>query len=457
MKINVNLCISCGLRGWLQGPPVEPFRCEADGNSVPVKLPPASVVVEAAAFLREVSRVSWCICRHGEVVEDDIANEVVRVDLVAADDEVDKEEDGVDGDDEDDEALKESRRKRRGVKKTINKKRKSSETFAVMPPGRVMVVPPDQTKRILERDEPAPVRVTRQKAKMAVAMDHQESPLRMVSESSCKYVMSSKPKNRKGTGLERITKALGTKVPIQIAEGMKHPEKPLQDAKLASECGLVARSHMPVLPHFKAYKNTNLLEEYIGKVVANFEMNTNSKTIKTACKYILEKSSKNRRHQIKKKYYDMIASNKKEERKGEELSAIDLFKATPNSKKHGFSEPVKIAILEMEKRKDAPVPEGEEPKSPIEIVDELLKTKVKQSTVLRNVGLVSYGNKSSKASDVVATHVRDLEQKLERSELQAEVMKEEFAAIKMKSEEAEAAPRKNWSCCARSMKNKMSS
>ncbi|KAE8799135.1 hypothetical protein D1007_25518 [Hordeum vulgare] len=77
----------------------------------------------------------------------------------------------------------------------------------------------------------------------------------------------------------------------------------------------------------------------------------------------------------------------KEDCKGEELSAIDLFKATHNSKKHGFSEPAKIAILEMEKRKDAPVPEGEEPKSDAEIVEEVLKTEVKQSTFLRNVVL----------------------------------------------------------------------
>ncbi|KAE8789324.1 hypothetical protein D1007_36498 [Hordeum vulgare] len=63
----------------------------------------------------------------------------------------------------------------------------------------------------------------------------------------------------------------------------------------------------------------------------------------------------------------------KEDRKGEELSAIDLFKATHNSKKHEFSEPVNIAI------------------------------------------------------------------KLERSELQAEVMLEEMAAIKMKAKEYEVA------------------
>ncbi|XBH91366.1 hypothetical protein VPH35_082782 [Triticum aestivum] len=93
----------------------------------------------------------------------------------------------------------------------------------------------------------------------------------------------------------------------------------------------------------------------------------------------------------------------------------------------------------MEKMKDAPVPEGEEPKSAVEIVEQVLKTEVKQSTFLRNVGLQSSRNNSGKATTEVATHVRDLEQKLERSELQAEVMQEELAAIKMKAEESEAA------------------
>ncbi|KAE8793373.1 hypothetical protein D1007_31957 [Hordeum vulgare] len=323
-------------------------------------------------------------------------------------------------------ALKESRTKRPGVKKTASKKRKSSEASAAMPPGRVMAPPPGHTKRIVEPDEPD--RVTRQKATMA-----------RIGKSDA---MTNKHRLRKGKGLERITKSLGTK--------------------------------------------------------ANFEINTDSETIKYACKDVLQKSSKNRRHNIKKKYFDTVAANKvstkspvpdltdgewqalvqmwstprhketcvsnkinrekvvyqqrtgsrhytahifatKEERKGEELSAIDLFKATHNSKKHGFSEPVKIAILEMEKMKDAPVPEGEEPKSDAEIVEEVLKTEVKQSTFLRNVGLKSSSNNSGKGTAVVAAHVRDLQQKLERSELQAEVMQEEMAAIKLKAEEYEAA------------------
>ncbi|KAE8806619.1 hypothetical protein D1007_17142 [Hordeum vulgare] len=253
-------------------------------------------------------------------------------------------------------ALKESRTKRPGVKKTASKNRKSSETSAAMPPGRVMAPPPGQTKRILEPDEPD--RVTR---RGAPSIDRND----VVSEEEHQLV--------------------------------------LQPGKFT-----------------------------FSFTSENFEINTDSETIKYACKDVLQKSSKNRCHNIKKKYFDTVAANKvstkcpvpdltdgewqalvqvwstprhkKEERKGEELSAIQLFKATHNSKKHGFSEPVKIVILEMQKMKDASIPEGEEAKSDAQIVEEVLKT-----------------------------------EKLERSELQAEVMQEEMAAIKLKAEEHEAA------------------
>ncbi|KAE8795018.1 hypothetical protein D1007_30218 [Hordeum vulgare] len=66
--------------------------------------------------------------------------------------------------------------------KTPSKKRKSSEASAAMPPRKVMAPPPGQTKRILERDEPN--RVTRRKATMTAATDHQESLLGMDFESS---------------------------------------------------------------------------------------------------------------------------------------------------------------------------------------------------------------------------------------------------------------------------------
>ncbi|KAE8815835.1 hypothetical protein D1007_06668 [Hordeum vulgare] len=94
--------------------------------------------------------------------------------------------------------------------------------------------------------------------------------------------------------------------------------------------------------------------------------------------------------------------------------------------------------------KEATIPEGEEPKSAAEIVDDVLKTEVKQSTFFRNIRLQLSKNNSSQASDVVAAHVIDLQENLERSEIQDEVMKEELAAIKMKSEEADAAGEKEF-------------
>lgn len=93
----------------------------------------------------------------------------------------------------------------------------------------------------------------------------------------------------------------------------------------------------------------------------------------------------------------------------------------------------------MEKRKDAPTPEGQEPKSAAEIVEEVLKTEVKQSTFLFNVGLKSSSTKNKATTAVVAAHVQDLEEKLERSEMHAQVMREEMAIMKKRSDEADAA------------------
>ncbi|KAE8774293.1 hypothetical protein D1007_53317 [Hordeum vulgare] len=346
-------------------------------------------------------------------------------------------------------ALKESRTKRPGLKKTASKNRKSLEASSAMPPGRVMAPPPGQTKRILEPDEPH--RVTRQKATMAAATDHQESPLGMDFESSVEMCDEFSPMD------EETTLSMDESGTVCVPLRRGAPSIDRNDVVSEEEQQLVLQPHKFTFSFTNAMTNKHRLRkgkglERITKALgtkANFEINTDSETIKYACKDVLRKISKNRCHNIKKKYFDTVAANKvstkspvpdltdgewqalvqmwstprhkKEERKGEELSAIDLFKATHNSKKHGFSEPVKIAI------------------SDAEIVEEVLKTEVNQSTLLRNVGLKSSSNNSGKGTNVVAAHVRDLQEKLERSELQAEVMQEEMAAIKLKAEEYEAA------------------
>ncbi|KAE8781767.1 hypothetical protein D1007_44967 [Hordeum vulgare] len=324
-------------------------------------------------------------------------------------------------------AQKESRTKRPRVKKTASKKRKSSEASAAMPPGRVMTPPPGQTKRILEPDEPD--RVTMQKETMAAAMDHQESPLGMGFESSVEMRDEFPPMDEEST---LCMDESGT-VCLRLRRGA--PSIDRNDVVNEEERQLVLQPGKFTFSFTNAMTNKHRLRK--GKGLERI-----TKSLGTKETYVSNKINREKvvyQQRTGSRHYTAHIFVAKEERKGEELSAIDLFKATHNSKKHGFSEPVKIAILEMEKMKDAPVPEGEEPKSDAEIVEEVLKTEVKQSTFLGNVGLKSSSNNSGKGTAVVAAHVRDLEQKLERSELQAEVMQEEMAAIKLKAEEYEVA------------------
>ncbi|KAE8777334.1 hypothetical protein D1007_49869 [Hordeum vulgare] len=360
-------------------------------------------------------------------------------------------------------ALKESRTKRPRVKKTTIKKRKSSEASTAMPPGRVMAPPPGQTKRILEPDKPN--RVTRQKATMAAATDHQESPLGMDFESSVEMRDEFSPMDEETT----LCMDESDTVCVRLRRGA--PSIDRNDVVSEEEQQLVLQPGKFTFSFTNAMTNKHRLRkgkglERITKSLgtkANFEINTDSETIKYACKDVLQKSSKNRRHNIKNKYFDTVAANKVSTKSpvpdltdGEWQALVQMW-STPRHKETCVSNKINrekvvhqqrtgsrhytahiFATLEMEKMKDAPVPEGEEPKSNAEIVEEVLKTEVKQSTFLRNVGLKSSSNNSGKGTAVVAAHVRDLQQKLERSELQAEVMQEEMAAIKLKAEEYEA-------------------
>ena len=65
-----------------------------------------------------------------------------------------------------------------------------------------------------------------------------------------------------------MTKAMGRRLPIEIAPGKKRPKKSIQAAKLSSEAGLVIRSSMPILTHWNEYKKNeeNHLKEFMGQL-----------------------------------------------------------------------------------------------------------------------------------------------------------------------------------------------
>lgn len=87
-----------------------------------------------------------------------------------------------------------------------------------------------------------------------------------------------------------------------------------------------------------------------------------------------------------------------------------------------------------------PVPEGEQPKSAVEVVAQVLTNEAPSSTFLKNVGLQTGSkNKMNSSHAAVSAHVRDLQEKLQKSEQRSEEMSEELAAIKKAAQEAEAA------------------
>ena len=56
-----------------------------------------------------------------------------------------------------------------------------------------------------------------------------------------------------GHGLEKMINR-GKKLAIQVAEGKKRPDVPLQAAKLASETGVALRDNLPILTSWKLYQ-----------------------------------------------------------------------------------------------------------------------------------------------------------------------------------------------------------
>ncbi|KAE8782589.1 hypothetical protein D1007_44029 [Hordeum vulgare] len=350
-----------------------------------------------------------------------------------------KDDEVIDGEEVDDKLVKKKGKVSRKKKCANINRRKVSETSSPMAPGRVLALSPEGSKRLLTPDEPVVARLTRQKVR------------------------------------EDVDKSL-----LHKGQG------PLRnDDELASmeEGSRMCMDLSPVAPS-----------------VANFEMDTESSVIEYACTDILKNSLRNRHHHVKKEYFDNVEASKvsikspvsditdtewqrlvelwsttrhketcannkvnrtkvkfaqktgsrcyvahvhatlRSTLKGEVLSAFDIFKATHNSTKHGFSEDVQVAISEMEEKMTAPVQEGEERKSSVSVVAEVLTKHRPSSKFLKNVGLQPNStDKSSKSNAVVNARVLDLQEQLEMSRQRSEVMREEMDAMKRKAAKAEAA------------------
>ena len=67
--------------------------------------------------------------------------------------------------------------------------------------------------------------------------------------------------------LDRMAKAMGRRLPVTVAEGNVRPHDPMQAAKFASEDGIIVRGQVPILTHWKEYKqHTKHFDGFVGKL-----------------------------------------------------------------------------------------------------------------------------------------------------------------------------------------------
>jgi hypothetical protein len=141
-----------------------------------------------------------------------------------------------------------------------------------------------------------------------------------------------------GHGLEKML-SRGKKLVIQVAEGKKRPEVPLQAAKLASETGVALRDNLPNYTSWKLYQN-EVGQAEVGKVLnkvavrhqfpssknlvallsSHFNIVCNKSFVclqsrlevdvrnegpsKAACTDIIKKGVRQTRYHLKRKYFD---------------------------------------------------------------------------------------------------------------------------------------------------------
>ena len=60
-------------------------------------------------------------------------------------------------------------------------------------------------------------------------------------------------KATRGVLLDKMTKAMGRRMPISVAEGNLRPHEPVQATKFASEAGVIIRSQDYTLAHWSQY------------------------------------------------------------------------------------------------------------------------------------------------------------------------------------------------------------
>ncbi|KAM3343657.1 hypothetical protein P3S68_025747 [Capsicum galapagoense] len=105
----------------------------------------------------------------------------------------------------------------------------------------------------------------------------------------------------RGKGLEKMKKAMGRKIKIEIPIGIERPNKPIQSAKLSNELGIIAQNFLPLPNKWKELtkedKDTALIRCH-----ERFNINLDEHYVKDSCEDILKNRSQQWCYKLKQKF-----------------------------------------------------------------------------------------------------------------------------------------------------------
>ncbi|KQK06710.2 hypothetical protein BRADI_2g27948v3 [Brachypodium distachyon] len=118
-----------------------------------------------------------------------------------------------------------------------------------------------------------------------------------------------------GHGLQDYSRRNGgAKMHIEFKEGKSRPPDPNQASKLSSECGIHIRKNMPLVRHWKEYKDKelkNVVPNAIKSVANKFDMDKDSELAQDVCTRIIQKGVRNHRYKLKRDYFTKVSPNKR--------------------------------------------------------------------------------------------------------------------------------------------------
>ncbi|KAF0927398.1 hypothetical protein E2562_032484 [Oryza meyeriana var. granulata] len=166
--------------------------------------------------------------------------------------------------------------------------------------------------------------------------DHHEEQVPQDTQSGQIDSSDQGPRNprpaTRGIMLDKMTKSMGRRLPINVAEGKRRPHELVQAAKFASEAGVIGR----------------------------LAINTKDKPTEDACVSVFQSGIRQARYRLKQVYFNGIPADE---------STMETLRAEP-------------------------IADGQAPRSTAEIVSNVLSQNSTNSTFLKNVGIPTSSTRS---------------------------------------------------------------